>query len=1096
MKKVIIQNSLKNKKMRKIKYFISVGTIILSSIIITNAQEEGWVGGALLPEEQPPIFVISPESAATELPEVVDNSELPFMAPIGDQSEVTTLWSCVQWAENWYTFAYEINRLKNVSGDLPENQYHPLFTYNMLNDGLPGALTTFTDGWQIIQENGIPSFDIYDDPALEDDYLCYKYWMTDYDKYHAGMSNRITAHYSIPWNTNLGSLDDLKHWIADHGNDEETGGLAILAVIMGGSVYQSNYFQAGPTIDKPLITHWGHLDHGGFAHALTIVGYNDNAVYDLNGNSQYDPEEYGAFKVANSWGTGWNTYGGYIYVPYKLMTEEGMQVWYAFVCEVEYDHEPQLTAKISIEHPDREQVGLKFGYAQNAIQTDPIGEMYFNSFVYQGGPNDMRGAYMGSLEVGFDYGYLYLNEDVGKIFLTVWDWEFDSGDDDQILDYFSILDYRWGEEFELYCDETNVTIADQDKTVLKIDYDLIPHESIITEDLSLFSNMVSRFTPTVDNSSTLTIEDGVHIDLYDSEILINSGSSLVLEDNVIINAKHGNCKLVIDGIISIGSNVSFISEENADLEIILNYTYGEFHNSFFENAKLIAETSYWLDVIESDFSNSFIEAGRGNIYIDDCEFDHSSIKVMYTPFSTKSVQISGNTFTNYPNGIAITVESYPNFTINGNNISGYGYGVKIYNSGSANGTKLIQSNTLTENYYAGIVVYNTYATIKLNNITQNGLGVCCLNRSNVELLGVKDPESIDYTQQIEDCIESEVYASRGSFPHKFRYNSIVDQDGDCLVLYTGAEEGLDVRYNYWGSNFQPEYDLCPTGTYIWDPVWNPGTSGDDTDAESMYNNAKDNIVQEDYSAAKTEFQQIILQYPSTKFAQASLKELLVLEKLVGDDYSNLRSYYNTEPVIQSNPDLYDLAKYLSNFCEIKLENWPTAIAWFENVIQNPESLEDSIFAIIDLGYTYFLMENGGLKSAYTGNMTEHIPHSVDQFEEKRDYLLSLLPGNQLSKHLQESIAGLHEGELLQNVPNPFRGTTQIWYKLDNEAFVKLKVYDYTGKQIIAFNSGVMEKGSHYIEFNSVGLSSGIYFYSLEINGQFADSKKMTILHDL
>jgi hypothetical protein len=39
----------------------------------------------------------------------------------------------------------------------------------------------------------------------------------------------------------------------------------------------------------------------------------------------------------------------------------------------------------------------------------------------------------------------------------------------------------------------------------------------------------------------------------------------------------------------------------------------------------------------------------------------------------------------------------------------------------------------------------------------------------------------------------------------------------------------------------------------------------------------------------------------------------------------------------------------------------------------------------------------------------------------------------------------------------------------------------------------MEKGSHFIEFNADGLPSGIYFYSLEVNGVITDSKKMTVM---
>jgi hypothetical protein len=39
----------------------------------------------------------------------------------------------------------------------------------------------------------------------------------------------------------------------------------------------------------------------------------------------------------------------------------------------------------------------------------------------------------------------------------------------------------------------------------------------------------------------------------------------------------------------------------------------------------------------------------------------------------------------------------------------------------------------------------------------------------------------------------------------------------------------------------------------------------------------------------------------------------------------------------------------------------------------------------------------------------------------------------------------------------------------------------------------LEAGNHSIEFNSAYLPSGIYFYSLEVNGIKTDTKKMTLI---
>jgi hypothetical protein len=66
---------------------------------------------------------------------------------------------------------------------------------------------------------------------------------------------------------------------------------------------------------------------------------------------------------------------------------------------------------------------------------------------------------------------------------------------------------------------------------------------------------------------------------------------------------------------------------------------------------------------------------------------------------------------------------------------------------------------------------------------------------------------------------------------------------------------------------------------------------------------------------------------------------------------------------------------------------------------------------------------------------------------------------------------------LRNVPNPFNGSTQIWYKLEDEASVSISVFDYTGKRVSSISQGNLEKGSHYVDFSSDNLPSGIYFYT-------------------
>ena len=87
----------------------------------------------------------------------------------------------------------------------------------------------------------------------------------------------------------------------------------------------------------------------------------------------------------------------------------------------------------------------------------------------------------------------------------------------------------------------------------------------------------------------------------------------------------------------------------------------------------------------------------------------------------------------------------------------------------------------------------------------------------------------------------------------------------------------------------------------------------------------------------------------------------------------------------------------------------------------------------------------------------------------------------------------NQEEITRVYPNPFTTSTQICYEIENASSVTIHVYDYTGRRIRSFDQGTMDKGSHCVEFSSDGLTSGIYFYSLEVNGQVITSKKMTIV---
>jgi hypothetical protein len=82
--------------------------------------------------------------------------------------------------------------------------------------------------------------------------------------------------------------------------------------------------------------------------------------------------------------------------------------------------------------------------------------------------------------------------------------------------------------------------------------------------------------------------------------------------------------------------------------------------------------------------------------------------------------------------------------------------------------------------------------------------------------------------------------------------------------------------------------------------------------------------------------------------------------------------------------------------------------------------------------------------------------------------------------------------LYQNYPNPFNPTTQIRFALAKTADVKLSVYNIAGQQVAQLASGIKNAGIHAVDFDGSRLNSGVYYYTLEIEGRNF-SKKMLLV---
>lgn len=85
-----------------------------------------------------------------------------------------------------------------------------------------------------------------------------------------------------------------------------------------------------------------------------------------------------------------------------------------------------------------------------------------------------------------------------------------------------------------------------------------------------------------------------------------------------------------------------------------------------------------------------------------------------------------------------------------------------------------------------------------------------------------------------------------------------------------------------------------------------------------------------------------------------------------------------------------------------------------------------------------------------------------------------------------------EFSLSQNYPNPFNPTTKIEYSIPKTGFVKLKIYNLLGKEVATIVNQSQAAGKYSVNFNAGFLSSGLYFYKIQVGNYFL-IKKMLLM---
>jgi len=479
----------------KIYFFLIIFALNFTGIIFLNAQN---VKPIKIYEEGKPLTLYDsiglmnlPKLSYTEsfkgktpltLPTQVDNSLLDYWRPVYAQVAL----ECGQASGIGLGFTYAINRERNLSSSVEENQYTPHFTWNYANGGNGWYGVSYFHSFEIVKTLGNPNIITYGGMFSPSPYNS---WMDGYDNYYQSMSNRIAEVYQIDVSTEEGILT-AKHWLHNHLENSDIGGVANF---YANSPSASNTLPSGtPEQGKYVVISWG-----GANHAMTISGYHDEICWDYNNDGQYTNNidinndgvvnvrdwEKGGFRFANTYNGGptWAN-EGFSYMTFKSCADAygNGGIWNNAI-HVQYakeDCSPQLTAKISLKHSCRNQIRVRMGVSTDQSSETPEYIIGFPVFNFQGGCQYMQGGNSNeehkTIEFGLDltpFLNIIGSDTPARYFLLVDEDDPDNENQGEIVK-FSIMDYTDGEN-EIACPIFNFPLVGNSLTKLWVDHNAI-----------------------------------------------------------------------------------------------------------------------------------------------------------------------------------------------------------------------------------------------------------------------------------------------------------------------------------------------------------------------------------------------------------------------------------------------------------------------------------------------------------------------------------------------------------------------------------------------------------------------------------------------
>lgn len=222
-----------------------------------------------------------------------------YLPPVGNQGQES---SCVGWSTSYYYKTFQEGKEHHWDVADPAHEFSPAFVYNQINKGQDVG-SNFADAMSLLTQEGDASLKVF--PYTSGNYTQWATppqdvltWSSSYRASDFGYFDLQRGNGTQP--ASDAALTNLKEWLALGDG-----------FVIGMDVYPSFDTYTGGIYDRDVSQ---EQRTGG--HAMMVVGYDDNA----------EGTGIGAFKLVNSWGTGWGEQG-YVWLSYRFFASHVYEAW-------------------------------------------------------------------------------------------------------------------------------------------------------------------------------------------------------------------------------------------------------------------------------------------------------------------------------------------------------------------------------------------------------------------------------------------------------------------------------------------------------------------------------------------------------------------------------------------------------------------------------------------------------------------------------------------------------------------------------------------------------------------------------------------------